>query len=408
MKGCAVNKRPLKIRSLRWAAEILQAVVIIGLPFLKIRGESALRFDIPSLRLHVFGHTIWMQEFFIVLATVIFFALLFVFITLVFGRIWCGWLCPQTVLTDFTPFVDRAGKKGFMYKFMAFSLTFLLSIVVAATSIWYFVSPYEFIPDFINGNLGSTTWGFWIVMTVIIFLNYAFLRHKWCATVCPYAKLQGALFDNSTLIIELDPKRACECINCRKCEKVCPTGINIRDGLSAACIYCAECLDACNEAMSQQGKNGLIRYAFGAAGEGRIFRQNFFTVGAFVLVFFVFSAYLMLARTGIDFAVLMHSMEPRIIGDGSIINAYVLSVKNMRSEPVDLQVSVERLNNKVWQSINEPIYLEAGETEKMPLFVGINERSDIKGMGRIKIRLKDEGKNINLAREANFRVPDDL
>jgi polyferredoxin len=107
MKGCAVNKRPLKMRPLRWVTEILQAIIVIGLPFLKIRGESALRFDIPSLKLHVFGCTIWMQEFFIVLVATIFFTLFIAFITLVFGRIWCGWLCPQTVIVDFTPFVDR-------------------------------------------------------------------------------------------------------------------------------------------------------------------------------------------------------------------------------------------------------------------------------------------------------------
>jgi len=144
---------PPRMKSLRRMTEILQAILILGLPFVRVKRESALRFDIPSLRLHVFGCTIWMQEFFIVLVATIFFTLLIVFITLVFGRIWCGWLCPQTVIVDFTPFMDKAKKEGVLYKLMAIAITFLISIVVAASLIWYFVSPYEFIPDLINGNL---------------------------------------------------------------------------------------------------------------------------------------------------------------------------------------------------------------------------------------------------------------
>jgi cytochrome c oxidase accessory protein FixG len=407
MKGCAVNKRPLKMRLLRWVTEILQAILIIGLPFVKVKGESALRFDIPSLRLHVFGCTIWMQEFFIVLVATIFFTLLIAFITLVFGRIWCGWLCPQTVIVDFTPFMDKAKKKGVLYKLMAIAITFLISIVVAASLIWYFVSPYEFIPDLINGNLSGTTWGFWIVMTIIIFLNYVLLRHKWCASICPYAKLQSVMFDKNTLIIELDPKRADECINCQSCVRVCPTGVDIRKGLEAACINCAECIDACNSVMSRFNKKGLIHYAFGTGGEGKILRQNFFVVGGFVVLFLVFYVYLMLARTGLDISILPHNMEPRVTKDGRIINAYVLSVKNMRNEPIDLAVAVERFDNTLVQSITEPIHLESGKMDKLPLFVKVNKTAGIKSK-KIKITFIDKSKDIHVTKEANFIIPDEI
>lgn len=407
MRDVAVNKRPLKMRLWRWITEILQAIIIVGLPFVRIKGESALRFDIPSLRLHVFGCTIWMQEFFLVLVATIFFTLLIVFITLVFGRIWCGWLCPQTVIVDFTPFVDKAKKRGFLYKLMAFSLTLLISIIVAASLIWYFVSPYEFIPDLINGRLGATTWGFWIVLTIIIFLNYVLLRHKWCATVCPYAKLQSVLFDKSTLIIELDPKRADECINCQSCVKVCPTGIDIRKGLDSACINCAECIDACNKIMARFNKTGLIHYAFGSGGEGKVIRQNFFVVGGFVVLFFVFYVYLMLVRSGLDVAVLPHNMEPRITKDERVINAYVLSIKNMLNEPLDLNVIVDRFDETLVQSITEPIHLEPGKMDKFPLFVRVKKTSGMKSR-KIKITFTDKSKDIRVTKEANFIIPDEV
>lgn len=399
--------KPLKMRSLRWITEIIQAIVIIGLPFLKIKGESALRFDIPSLRLHVFGCTIWMQEFFIVLVATIFFTLLIVFITLVFGRIWCGWLCPQTVIVDFTPFVDKAKKRGFLYKLMAYFMTFLMSIIVAASLIWYFVSPYEFIPDLVNGKLGATTWGFWIVLTIIIFLNYALLRHKWCATVCPYAKLQSVMFDRSTLIIEMDPKRADECINCSSCVRVCPTGIDIRKGLDAACINCAECIDACNKVMSRFNKKGLIHYAFGSGGEGRVLRQNLFVVGGFVLIFLSLYVYLMITRTGLDIAILPHQMEPRITKDERIINAYVISMKNMLNQPVDLEVTVDKFDESVDQSIREPIHLEPGKIDKVPLFLKIKKTAD-KKTRKIKITFIDKSRDVRIVKEANFVIPDEI
>ncbi len=407
MKNCVVTKKPLKMRSLRWVTEILQAIIIVGLPFVKIRGESALRFDIPSLRLHVFGCTIWMQEFFIVLVATIFFSLLIVFITLVFGRIWCGWLCPQTVIVDFTSFVDKAKKRGYLYKFMAFFLTFLISIIVAASLIWYFVSPYKFIPDLVNGKLGTTTWGFWVVMTIIIFFNYALLRHKWCATVCPYSKLQSVMFDKNTLIIELDPQRSEECINCLSCVRVCPTGIDIRKGLDAACINCAECIDACNKVMSRFNKKGLIHYAFGSGGEGKILRQNFFVVGVFVILFFSLYVFLMVTRTGLDVTVLPHSMEPRVTKDGRIINAYVLSIKNMRDKPVDLSVIVDRFDESLIQSMTEPIHIESGKMDRFPLFVRVNKTAGIKSK-KIKITLIDKSKDIHVTKEANFVIPDEV
>ncbi len=402
------SRRPT-MRSLRWITEIFQAVLIIGLPFLRVGGESALRFDLPTLRLHVFGCTIWMHEFFMVLVAAIFFTLFIVLVTLLFGRVWCGWLCPQTVLVDFTAFADRARTRGILYRAASVAGTLAVSVIVAASLIWYFVSPYEFIPALVLGKLGATTTGFWIVLSVIIFFNYAVLRHKWCATVCPYAKMQSVLFDRSTLIIELNPKREQECINCMSCVRVCPTGIDIRKGLDAACINCAECIDACAGVMGRFNKKGLIRYAFGSGGGNPLLRQNVYIVGVFLLLFLVLSMHLSLARTGINVTVLPHMMEPRITKDGRVINAYILSVQNTLSEPVDLTVTVERFDPTMVQSETEPIHLDAEAHDRFPLFVRIARPAGAKeGTRRIKVSLDNEQKKIHITKEANFTIPDEL
>lgn len=398
----------MKIRTWRRMTEIFQAILILGLPFLRINGESALRFDIPTLRLHFFGASLWMQEFFIVLVAGIFLTLLIVLVTLLFGRVWCGWLCPQTVLVDFTPFMDRAARKGFVYKGASYLMTFAVSVLIAASLIWYFVSPYEFFPGLLRGSLGQVTWGFWLVLTGILFLNFAFLRHRFCATICPYAKLQSVLFDKSTLIIELDPARANECINCSGCVRACPTGIDIRKGADAACINCAECLDACSRVMSKLNKNGLIHYAFGVGGGGSILRQNVFVVGGFVLLFLAATLFFSMGRTGIDLTVLPHNLEPRIVRDGRILNAYVLSVKNMTHKPVTLYVTVERFDATVSQSLNEPIRLGPEMADKFPLFVKTQNPLKLKGSRKIAITLQDRERNITVTEDTNFVVPDEL
>lgn len=121
------------IQGWRWLAKLLHALLLLGIPFLRINGESALRFDIPSLRLYFFGNDLWMDEFFIVLVATLFFTFLIVFITVVFGRIWCGWLCPQTVISDITSFVDKAYRKGLLYKTIAYSATFLISVLIGVS-----------------------------------------------------------------------------------------------------------------------------------------------------------------------------------------------------------------------------------------------------------------------------------
>jgi len=401
------DRRPA-MRSYRWITEILQAVLILGLPFLKISGESALRFDLPSLKLHVFGATLWMHEFFLVLVATIFFTLLTVFVTLLFGRVWCGWLCPQTVLVDLTPFMDRAGKRGLVYRAASYAATFGVSAVVAASLIWYFVSPYEFIPSLLRGDLGAITWGFWTVLTIVLFLNFAVLRHKWCATVCPYAKLQGVLFDRSTLIIEMNPGRSAECINCMSCVRVCPTGVDIRKGLDVSCINCAECIDACDRVMGKSNKKGLIRYAFGSGGEGTIMRQSVYIVGGFLLLFLTITLHLTLNRTAVDVTVLPHNMEPRLTRDGRVINAYVLSVKNKLAQPVDLTVTVERFDESMVQSITAPIHLEANSFDRFPLFVRINKAAGVPGTRRINVEMDNAKQDVHIRKEANFTIPDEI
>ena len=392
------------IKPWRRLVGLIEALTLLGLPFLRIKGESALRFDIPTLRLHFFGSALWMEEFFIVLAAVIFLTFFFLFITLLFGRIWCGWLCPQTVLADFTSFAEKRTKGGWIFSYLAI---FIASILVSANLIWYFVTPYDFIPALFTGSLGNVTRGIWIVLSVIILLDILFLRHKFCATVCPYAKLQSVMYDDKTLVIAFDPKRKDECIDCLACVRRCPVGIDIRKGLNYACINCAECIDECADIMGRKQKRSLIGYFWGMTGETfRILRQNVLFIGSltgFSLIFFIA---LLLTRMPVDMVVLPnYSFPPRITDNGKVVNSYILSIKNRGDEDKRLEVNVTE-NEGAIKIMPDSLTLKAGEARKIPVYVTFRNIDEKERTESIVLNVKsDENDKVKISEEVKFVIP---
>jgi len=332
-----------KFHWFRRGSGALLLIILIGLPFLRIHGESALRFDVPSLRLLFFGTAIWMQDFFIVLIAVIFLTFLVLFTTTVFGRIWCGWLCPQTVLVDATSFMDLSRKRGYASRVAASAAVAAISAIIAASLIGYFVSPYD-LPSLFNAGGAPRTivLGSWVALTIILFLDLVALRRDFCATVCPYAKMQNVLFDDRTLVVAFDRQRAQECQECLACVKACPVGIDIRKGSHMACIHCAECVDACTERMARRERKSLVRYIFGIPGERRTgIRVNPLLTGVITAISLAFLMHLSLTRMPFDMNVHWnYNGVANDRADGFMNNSYTLSLRNMGDTDLDLDLSV--------------------------------------------------------------------
>lgn len=385
--------------------EILEVVVIPGLPFVIIKGESAFRFDVPSLRLHFFGATLFMDEFFIVLVAFVFLVFLSVFVTLMFGRVWCGWVCPQTVLVDYTRFLDKAVKKGALYSCLSYSAVLIISAAVSANMIWYFVSPYEFFERLCQWRLGEVITGFWTVLTGIVFLNYSFLRHKWCATVCPYAKLQSVMFDQKSLVIAFDPRRKEECMKCMACVRACPVGIDIRGGLDAACINCAACIDECAGMMRPKNKKGLIGYFWGLPGETTrgILRTNAMLTGFLTAASFFFLIYMVMARTALDLTVLPNSnFYPRIV-NGRAVNSYLLSIRNRGKAAEELSITVEGLDKS--RVIPDEVSVKKDEEKKIPVYVTAEDTAPLSGTRSIDVEIESKLTGIKTGQKINFIIP---
>jgi len=367
-----MSKKFHRLRRITGAALLL---ILVLLPFLQIHGESAFRFDIPSLRLLFFGTDIWLADFFIFLIAVIFLTFLTMFTTTIFGRLWCGWLCPQTVLVDATTFMATAWERGYAARAVAASAGMAVSAVIAASLIGYFVSPYD-LPSLLQtgGMPAKITVGSWLALSVIVFLDLIALRRSFCATVCPYAKLQSVLFDDQTLVVAFDSRRAEECMQCSACVKVCPVGIDIRRGSQMACIHCAECVDACTERMARRDRTSLVRYSFGLSGEKTAgVRVNPLITGAITAISLVFLVYLSVSRMPFDMNVhLNYTEEPVMRTNGNVTNTYTLTLRNIGTTDLELDLSASVPAGTALVS-PDTVWLRRGsDILRVPLSVTVN------------------------------------
>lgn len=317
---------------------------MIGLPFLRAGGESALRFDIPSLRLLFFGRALFIEDFFIFLLATLLFVTFFVFLTVLLGRVWCGWFCPQSAIIELQTMFRGALRRLRLpdsvanIVFHVFAIAF--SMLISATLIWYFLPPAEMLKMLLSGS--QLVRGFWIGQALLVYLMAAIWGRKFCRYACPYARMQGAMFDKSTLRIEFDENRRDECLNCGLCAKVCPTGIDIRDGLQTGCIACAECVDACRDMTGRRGIAPLVRYSF---GEKRLVRPQIVISGMAVAAFA--ALFSVLAFSGPDFDMTVSRMPGPLFAktaDGSIINHYRISVRNRTGVEREFRLSIANSN----------------------------------------------------------------
>lgn len=275
---------------LRYAVFAVLLGVYVALPFVQIGGRPAVFLDIVHRRFFLFGASFNAQDFWLAffLLTGVGFAL--IVLTAVLGRVWCGYACPQTVFLEGIfrrierlvegPRNERLKRNAaklsgskFARKVLKHTLFFVTAALLAHVFLSYFVS----LPSTLSMAFGSPAehpeaFGWVAAMTGVLYLNFAWFREQLCMIVCPYGRLQSVLTDKDTLVIGYDEKRgeprgkakdptAGDCVDCNRCVVVCPTGIDIRNGLQLECVGCAACVDACDSIMDKLGREpGLVRY----------------------------------------------------------------------------------------------------------------------------------------------------
>jgi cytochrome c oxidase accessory protein FixG len=276
----------------RWALVFLTQLVYYGGPWLTWNGRQAVLFDLVARKFYIFGIVFWPQDFIYLTGLLVISALSLFLFTAVAGRLWCGYACPQTVYTEIFMWIERKvegdrsarmrldmqamSARKFGLKAAKHGLWIALSLWTGFTFVGYFTPIHQlsaevaalFAPATSAAGPALGAWEiFWILFYgFATYGNAGWMREQVCKYMCPYARFQSAMFDPDTLIITYDPERGeprglGHCVDCGVCVQVCPTGIDIRDGLQYECIGCAACIDGCNKVMARMGlPKGLIRY----------------------------------------------------------------------------------------------------------------------------------------------------
>jgi cytochrome c oxidase accessory protein FixG len=424
--------RPVEgfFRRLRWAADGALIAILLLTPWIQIGGEPLVRFDIPARKFHVFGLVIFPQELYFLWLIVIGLALALFFFTALAGRLWCGWACPQTVITDVFDAVARSiqgWSRGAAPRHVArwrklatHAVWLLFAAVLGFHLVAYFTSPWQLLAGFGAGTLTPTVTGFFVVATTLAYLDFAFVRQTFCKFLCPYARFQGVLFDPDTLVIGYDAKRgeprgklgkaAGDCVDCGLCVAVCPTGIDIRKGLQYECIACTHCIDACNGVMQQVGRPpNLIGYRSLVSLERlrsvRILRPRVVIYGALLALVGGGFAWALGTREPLDLQVAHNaSVLFGATADGRASNAFVLHLQNRDREAHDFLIRLEAPEDFELLAGQNPLRIAALDSIEARVFV-VAEASDSHRARPTALRFVlervDEPEQ-SVAREASF------
>ncbi|MBL8398911.1 MAG: cytochrome c oxidase accessory protein CcoG [Candidatus Accumulibacter sp.] len=281
--------------SWRWAMVLITQALFYGLCWIEWNGRQAVLFHIVERKFYIFGLVFWPQDVIYLAVLLVISAYSLFLVTAIGGRLFCGYACPQTVYTEILMWIERKiegerparikldsqpmNVRKFRLKASKHILWLLVALWTGITFVGYFTPIKELLVEIANFDLGP--WEtFWILFYAgFLYMMAGFMREQVCKYMCPYARFQGVMFDPDTLIITYDPERGeprgsrkknalpsspplGDCIDCSICVQVCPTGIDIRNGLQLECIACAACIDACDQVMDKVGSpRGLIRYS---------------------------------------------------------------------------------------------------------------------------------------------------
>ena len=389
---------------LRAAAVGVLLGLFYGVVWLQWDGHQALLFDLPARKFHVFGLTLWPQDFLYLALLLILAALSLFFFTAIAGRLWCGYACPQTVWTELFIWIeqwtegprarriklDRAPwSAGKLARKVTKQLLWLaLSAYTGFTFVGYFTPIRTLTPQLLTLSAGSWA-SFWVFLySLATYGNAGYLREQVCKYMCPYARFQSAMFDKDTLVISYDEARGeprgsrprgsdararglGDCIDCTLCVQACPTGIDIRQGLQYECIACGACIDVCDEVMDKMGSpRGLVRYTTEHAMRGAVthwLRPRVVIYATLLTVLIGALGYSLATRTPLILDVIRdRNALYREVPGQRIENAYTFKVINLDDRPHRYRLAVSGVDGLELVAPLVPIAAAPGTVSTIP------------------------------------------
>jgi cytochrome c oxidase accessory protein FixG len=417
-------------------------LLFFTLPFLKFNDRPLFLFNIPEAKFIIFGKVFWPQDFFIFGLAMVTFIIIIVLFTAAFGRLFCGWVCPQTVFMEMlfrkleyfiegdaaqqkmlakSPWNARKIRikvtKHLSFYFLAFIIAnYFLAYVIGVDNLKKIIT--EPITEHFVGFLSIA------IFSAVFYAVYAFFREQVCTVVCPYGRLQSVLLDRNSMIVAYDHKRGeprgkfkknekpatqGDCVDCFQCVKVCPTGIDIRNGTQMECVGCTACIDACNKMMDAVGQpRGLVRYASEngiANGDSLHYtpRMKFYTLILIVLTGLLTT--LLVTRKDVGGTIVRAGgMLYQEVGTDSISNLYTIKVANKTMKDLSLRLKLEGAPGRILEVEGADILVKREDQGKGSFFIVLPKSYISERKIKLKVGLY-QGANKITTISTNFMGP---
>jgi len=433
---------PADVRGRFSLARRISALLLIAvyalLPWIPVGGYPAVFLDVAARRFHLFGLTLAAQDIWLLFFLITGLGFLLFIVTALFGRLWCGWACPQTVFLDqvyrrIERWVEGDGVQRRTLadapwgpgKIARAAVKHAAYIVVSLGIAHLFLAYYVSIPALwamMTGAPGRhwAAFVFIALATGVVYFNFAWFREQLCIIICPYGRLQSVLTDDHTLIIGYDAARgeprgpagahaAGDCIACDRCVRVCPTGIDIRQGLQMECIGCAACVDACDEVMAHTGRPpGLVRYdslAGLARKPKRIWRPRLAIYSVLLLFGATAATWGVLSIHPVLLTAIRLTGAPYYLDQGIVRNQYLVRLVNKQNSPATVRLDVSGLRpGASARGVEDAIEVPPMGEELRPLIIE-QSRSTYQGPFAFRVHAADPAEGVDVGLSLEFLGP---
>ncbi|MDP1976839.1 cytochrome c oxidase accessory protein CcoG [Undibacterium sp.] len=434
--------------SWRWVLVFFTQALFYGTAWLNWNDRQAVLFDLVARKFYIFGLVLWPQDFIYLAVLLVISALSLFLFTAIAGRLFCGYACPQTVYTEIFLWIEAKveGERNARIKLDAspmstrkFSLKFLKHFIWITLALWtgftfvgYFTPIRELAIAVGDFTLGPWETFWFLFYGFATYGNAGWMREQVCKYMCPYARFQSAMFDKDTLIVTYDTARGDprgsrnkkvdyksqgmgDCVDCGICVQVCPTGIDIREGLQYECIACGACIDGCDQVMDKMGyERGLIRYTTehaltrkldDKAMWKRVFRMRTLIYGGLLGLIILLAAVSLALHTPLKVDVLKDRSMPKITETGAIENVYRLQVMNTQESARHYSVEVHGAAGAVIVN-SATLEVDSASTKAFPVRVRVPAKVLATGSNRIRFVIKDlDSPEVTVTEKAVFIVP---
>lgn len=415
-------------------------VVFFLLPFIKYNGEPLFLFNVLEKKFILFGAIFWPQDFFIFMLGMLIFIVFIALFTVVYGRLFCGWACPQTIFMEMifrkieywiegdanyqkalqkAPWNAEKIRKRTL-KFISFYIT---SFVIAITLLSYVISVDHVFTILKNINENTGAFIGIIIFTTVFFFIYWWFREQVCLIVCPYGRMQGVLLDPNSVVVAYDYVRGEErhkfkknevrtggdCIDCNLCVKVCPTGIDIRNGTQLECVSCTACIDACDHMMESVGlEKGLIRYDSENGIKNKVkltFTNRMKAYSLVLLVLIVVEGFLLTTRSDYDATILrakgmLYQEQP----NNQLSNLFTIKLVNKTRQELPVELKVENVKDYKIQLVGKDLVVRPEGISEGEFFVFLNKDEVVERKMKLEIGVYSNGEKIKTVK-TNFLGP---